>query len=161
MTGIDDLALARALHVLGAVVWIGGVAMATFVILPAVRQGTLGQDRLAIFSAIEHRFVWIARAMVVLVGVSGFYMTERYDLWWRFSDPGQWWMHAMIGIWGVFVALLFFGEPFVLSRYFPGWAARYPDRAFAVLHWVHVALATLALITVFAATAGVHGPLLR
>jgi uncharacterized membrane protein len=36
MTGIDDLALARALHVLGVVVWIGGVSMATTVALPTV-----------------------------------------------------------------------------------------------------------------------------
>jgi hypothetical protein len=33
---VDDLALARALHVLAVVIWIGGVAMVTTVILPSV-----------------------------------------------------------------------------------------------------------------------------
>ncbi|MBS0400580.1 MAG: hypothetical protein JSR95_18105, partial [Proteobacteria bacterium] len=41
-----ELALARALHVLGVVIWIGGVSMATTVALPAIRRGALGEDRL-------------------------------------------------------------------------------------------------------------------
>jgi len=36
---MDGLALARALHVLGGVVWIGGVAMATTVAIPSLRRG--------------------------------------------------------------------------------------------------------------------------
>ena len=55
MTGVEGLALARVLHVLGVVVWIGGVWMATTVALPAVRRGALGPDRLAAFQAIERR----------------------------------------------------------------------------------------------------------
>ena len=46
---MDGLALARALHVLGVVIWIGGVAMATTVAIPAVRRGDLGPDRLRAF----------------------------------------------------------------------------------------------------------------
>ena len=51
MAGIamDDLIIARALHVLAVVIWIGGVAMATTVVLPAVRRGDLGADRLRRF----------------------------------------------------------------------------------------------------------------
>ena len=58
MTGIDDLTLARAMHILGVAIWIGGVSMATTVALPAVRRGTLGADRIAAFHAFEKRFVW-------------------------------------------------------------------------------------------------------
>jgi hypothetical protein len=65
---MDDVLLARALHVLAVVVWIGGVAMATTVVLPAVRRGDLGPDRLTAFQAIEHRFVWQARSAVIIVG---------------------------------------------------------------------------------------------
>ena len=39
---MDDVIVARALHVLAVVIWIGGVAMATTVVLPAVRRGDLG-----------------------------------------------------------------------------------------------------------------------
>jgi len=46
---MDGVVLARALHVLAVVIWIGGVAMVTTVILPAVRRGDLGADGLKAF----------------------------------------------------------------------------------------------------------------
>ena len=45
-----DIAVARALHVLAIVVWIGGVSMATTVVLPALRRGALGSDKLKAFT---------------------------------------------------------------------------------------------------------------
>ncbi|WP_337188065.1 hypothetical protein [Phenylobacterium sp.] len=160
MTGVDGLALARVLHVLGVVVWIGGVWMATTVALPAMRRGALGPDRLAAFQAIERRFVWHARTAVLVVGLTGLYMTDRLDLWSRFADGRFWWMHAMVFVWSLFFLILFVGEPLVLHRYFPPWARRDPERAFAALHRVHVVLLTLAMVTVFGAMAGAHGWLL-
>jgi len=58
---MDDVVLARALHVLAVVIWVGGVAMATMVVLPAVRRGDVGANRLEVFEAIERRFAWYAR----------------------------------------------------------------------------------------------------
>jgi len=154
---MDDLALARALHIFGVVIWIGGVSMATTVALPAVRRGLLGEDRLAAFHAFEGRFVWQARASVIVVGLTGLYMVDRFDLWSRFAEGQFWWMHAMVIMWLLFAFLLFIGEPFVLHRYFPVWARRDPDRAFALLHRLHVVLLLLSLVTILGATAGSHG----
>ena len=142
---MNELLLARALHVLGVVIWIGGVFMATVVVLPAVQRGALGADKLAAFHAVESRFVWIARAAVIVVGLSGFYMIEKLDLWPRFALAEFWWMHAMLGVWALFMLLLFVGEPFVLHRFFPAWARRDPQRAFAFLHRVHVFLLVISL----------------
>ena len=152
-----ELAWARALHVLGIVIWIGGVSMATTIALPAIRRGVLGIDPLPAFQAIERRFVWQARAAVIVVGLTGLYMLDRLDIWWRFTTGEYWWMHAMLGVWTVFVLLLFVGEPLVLHRFFPVWARRDPGRAFAVLHAVHVVLLVLSLLTTLAAVAGSHG----
>lgn len=160
MRVMDDLAFARVLHVLAIVIWIGGVSMATTVALPAVRRGDLGEDRLRAFSAFEDRFVWQARACVVVAGLTGLYMIVRLHLWDRFAEPRFWWMHAMVCVWALFAFLLFIGEPFILHRYFPAWAARDPQRAFTVLHRVHAVLLTLSLITIFGAVAGSHGWLL-
>lgn len=154
---MDDLALARALHVLGVVIWFGGVSMATTVALPAVERGELGEDRLNAFEAFERRFVWQARAAVIVVGLSGFYMTAKLDLWSRFATLEAWWMSAMVGVWSLFVFLLFIGEPFVLHRYFPRWAQQYPRLAFSALRGVHVVLLSLGLITTLGAVAGSHG----
>lgn len=46
---MTDVVIARALHVLAIVIWIGGVSMATTVALPAVRCGDLGENRLRAF----------------------------------------------------------------------------------------------------------------
>ena len=58
---MDDVVIARALHVLAVVIWIGGVAMVTTVVLPAIRRGDFGPNRLQVFEAIERRFAWHAR----------------------------------------------------------------------------------------------------
>ena len=154
---MDDVIIARALHVLAMVIWIGGMAMATTVALPAVRRGDLGADRLKAFQAIEHRFVWQARAAVLLVGLTGIYMTARLDLWERFRLAQFWWMHAMAGLWLLFTFILFVAEPFILHRHFRRWAMARPDAAFAWLYRAHWLLLLLSLVTIFGAVAGSQG----
>ena len=154
---MNDVIFARALHVLGVVIWIGGVAMATMVVLPAVRSGDLGPDRMKGFHAIEQRFVWIARTAVLVVGLSGLYMLIRLDIWDRFEAAAYWWMHAMVIVWLLFAFVLFIGEPFILHRVFPRWARRQPETAFAMLHRVHWVLLLLSLLTILGAVAGTHG----
>jgi uncharacterized membrane protein len=152
-----DVVIARALHVLAVVIWIGGVSMVTTVALPAVRRGALGENRLDPFEAIERRFVWQARAAVLVVGLTGLYMAWRLDLWDRFRSAAYWWMHAMVCVWLLFAIFLFVAEPFVLQRHLHRWAAERPASTFAWLHRAHWVLLVLSLITVFGAVAGSHG----
>lgn len=154
---MDDVILARALHVLAVVIWIGGAVMATIVILPAIRQGALGEDRFKAFKAIERRFVWKARTAVLIVGLTGLYMAARLDLWDRFTSAEFWWMHAMVGVWLLFAFVLFIAEPFILHRRLQHWASTQPDLAFAWIHRAHWVLISLALVTIFGAVAGSHG----
>jgi uncharacterized membrane protein len=153
---MDDFIAMRALHVFAVVIWIGGVSMMTTVILPALRRGDLG-DAVEAFDAIEHRFVWQARSTVLLVGISGFYMVWRLNLWDRFSAISFWWMHAMVGVWLLFAFILFIAEPFILHRRIHQFARAHPDRALRQMqrsHWVLLALST---ITILGAVAGSHG----
>ena len=69
---MDDLALARSLHVVAVVLWIGGVGFVTTVLLPAIRRLTAPEERVAFFDAIERRFAWQARATTLIAGLSGF-----------------------------------------------------------------------------------------
>jgi uncharacterized membrane protein len=154
---MDDVIIARALHVLGVVIWIGGVAMVTLVVLPAFRRGDLGPDRLQVFEAIERRFAWHARLAAVIVGLTGFYMTQRLDLWDRFRSGGFWWMHAMVCLWLLFTLLLFVMEPLVLHRRFHARALATPDAAFALLQRAHWLLLALSLLTILGAVAGSQG----
>jgi uncharacterized membrane protein len=154
---VDDLVIARALHVLFVVIWIGGVSMATTVVLPAVRRGDLGENRLAAFQAIEYRFAWQARTAIVIVGLTGLYMTWRLDLWDRFRTASFWWMHAMACLWLLFAVILFIVEPFILHRHFRQWATARPAVAFAWLHRAHWVLLTLSAVTILGAVAGSQG----
>jgi len=154
---MDGIVLARVLHIVGVVVWIGGVSIVTTVVLPAVRRGDLGPDRLLAFEAIERRFVWQARAAIVVVGLTGFYMTAMLDLWDRFRDAEFWWMHAMVFVWLVFAMGLFVIEPFVVGHRFAQWATRRPAATFAWLQRIHWILLTAGLATIAGAVAGAQG----
>jgi uncharacterized membrane protein len=87
---MDHVVIAQSLHVLAVVIWIRGVAMVTMVVPPAIRRGDVGPNRLQVFEAIERRFAWHARIAAVIVGLTGFYMTDRLDLWGRFRS-GEFW----------------------------------------------------------------------
>lgn len=154
---MGELVLARVLHVLAVVIWIGGISIVTTALLPAIRRGELGADWLAAFRAIERRFVWQARIAILLVGATGFYMIAAADLWDRFSTLGYWWMHAMVGLWAIFAIGLFVVEPFILDRRVERWAVRRPAAIFTWLTSVHYLLLALSLVTIFGAVAGSRG----
>ena len=154
---MNDVIFSRVLHVLGVVTWIGGVAMVTTVVLPAVRRGGLGPDWLQAFEAIERRFAWQARVAILVVGASGFYMAARLNLWDRFRSAEFWWMHAMVFVWLLFTLGLFIVEPFVIKGRFNGWAAAKPARTFAWLNIIHWGLLALSLGTIAGAVAGSQG----
>lgn len=156
---MDDITIARAIHVLAVVHWIGGVAMVTAVILPAIRRASVGEDQLAAFRAIEGRFSRQARVSVTLAGLAGFYMTHRLDAWGRFLDPGYWWMHAMVVIWAIFTIALFVVEPLILHKAAARQVARNPVAALSIAQRLHWLLLTLSAITIAAAVIGVHGML--
>ncbi len=157
---MNEFAFARALHVLAVVLWIGGVAFVTAVLLPAVRRQVPAPQRLAFFDRIERRFAWQARATTLLAGASGFWMTHRFGLWARFADASFWWMHAMVLVWALFTLMLFVLEPLVLHRWLEARHARDPEGTFALVQRLHWLLLAASLVTVVGATAGSHGGLL-
>jgi uncharacterized membrane protein len=154
---MDDVTLARALHVLAVVVWIGGVAMVTSVVLPAARRLAKPEERIVFFETVERRFALEARIATLLAAATGFYMVYRLDLWDRFLDAHFWWMHAMVAVWALFTLVLFVLEPLVLHRWFLERARRDPDGTFRLVERLHWVLLAASLITIFGAVAGAHG----
>lgn len=153
---VDWGVVARAIHVLAVVIWIGGVWLVTMVLLPEMRRKR-PVDWVQEFEAIERRFAPQARTAVLLVLLSGLYMLYHYDLWDRFTQGGYWWMDLMVGVWGLFAALLFVIEPFIFRHVVHRGAARAPETTLAFMLWLHRVMLTLALLTVFVAAAGSHG----
>ena len=153
----DEAAIARALHVLGVVLWIGGVGFVTTVLLPSVRRLKDPAERVAFFEAVEGRFAWQARGTTLLVGLSGFYLAQAWDLWDRFSQIEFWWMHAMTAVWALFTVMLFLAEPLFLHRWFQNRAKERPEETFRLIERMHWTLLTVSLVTVLGAVAGSHG----
>jgi uncharacterized membrane protein len=153
---IDWGVVARAVHVVAVVVWIGGVWLVTMVLLPAMRSNPPEEWRRQ-FDAIEHDFAPQARFAAVLVLLSGVYMLYVYDLWDRFSDARYWWMHLMVGVWLIFAALLFVLEPLIIRHGVHEREQAPPATTLTRILWMHRLLLALSLVTIFAAVAGSYG----
>jgi len=154
---MDPYIFARMLHVLGVVLWIGGVAMVTTVLLPVSRSMKQPEERVAFFERIERRFASQARFTTLLTGFTGFWMLTLIDGWSRYQSPSFWWMHAMTAVWIVFTLVLFVLEPLILHRLFLKKAEQAPEKTFAVIQVMHWVLLTISLVTVAGAVAGSHG----
>lgn len=152
------ITIARALHVLAIVHWIGGVSMVTLVLLPGLRQVPVDK-RLGLFEMIEGRFAFQARVSTLVAGLAGFYMTHELGAWYRFTDPRFWWMHAMVAVWAIFTFMLYVAEPLFLHRWFHERATRDPEGTFRRVQRMHMGLLTISLITVGASVLGAHGGL--
>jgi hypothetical protein len=157
---MDEVTVARALHVVFMVLWIGGVAFVTTVLLPAVRRLKAPQERMQLFDRIERHFAAQARISTAIVGMTGFYMLYRFDMWDRFRHAGFWWIHAMVAVWFIFTAMLFILEPLVLHRWLLEQSVLRPEVTFNRLEWLHRILLFISLVTVLGAVMGSHGLLL-
>ena len=148
--------MARVVHVLSLVPWVGGVWFVTTVVLPEMRRKP-PREWLGAFEAIEHRFAPQARIAVLLVLLSGLVMLDQYDMWDRFAAAGFWWMHLMVFVWLLFALMLFVLEPLVLRRVIERRASVDPEATLRLMLWFHRVMLVLSLIAAGAAVGGAHG----
>lgn len=154
---MNSITLARVIHVLAVVLWIGGVAMVTTVIIPAVKKMKSKKDKLTTFENIEGRFAVQAKITTLITAISGFYMMYELNAWERYLDYRFWWIHAMTIVWIIFTLVLYILEPFVLHKLFKKYANENPEKTFNILHKAHWILLIISLITILGAVAGSHG----
>ena len=157
---IDDIEIARALHVLFVVHWIGGVAFVTLVALPLSRAKTDAARGWALFEAIERRFAAQVRVSIPLAGLTGLWMVWRLDLWAAFADPSLWWLTAMVAVWALFMVIVFVVEP-IAHRRLTAMAARDPAAVLKRVFRAHLVLLAAAAVTIVGAVAGSHGALIE
>ena len=86
---MNEFALARVIHVLAVVLWIGGVAMVTTVLIPIIRTTPSDANAVEMFERFEKRFAWQVKFVILIAGGSGFYMLDFIDAWNRYSEPGS------------------------------------------------------------------------
>ena len=152
---IDDVEIARVLHVVFVAHWIGGVAFVTLVALPLARSRGDAGEGWALFEAIESRFAAQVRWSIPLAGATGLWMTLRLGLWAAFGDASVWWMDAMALLWALFMTILFVVEPLAQKR-IAAMAAEDPAALLLGLSRVHFVLLAAGIVTIFGAVAGAH-----
>lgn len=145
--------LAVMFHLLGAVVWVGGMFFAYLALRPAAARLLEPAQRLPLWAAtLERFFAWVWVSVVFVLG-SGFYMVSVIAV----AARVPLYVHAMLYI-GVIMALIFayvFFTPFsVLKR---AVAAQNWKAAAAALDQIRIAVAvnlSLGLANIIVATAG-------
>ena len=149
---INDYALWRGLHVLAIVLWIGGVAFVTTILIPALRRAG---DDYALFEKLEHRFGLQAKFSTQIAMISGLAMLHLSNGWSRLADT--WWLWVMIATWAIFTLMLFVLEPWLIHRWLKQKAQVDPAGTMVLLQRLHIALLTLSLIAVAGGVIGAHG----
>ena len=154
---MDEFVFARVLHVLGVVLWIGGVAMVTTVLLPTLTRMQSATEAMAFFDRFKRQFAAQSRFSTLAVGLSGFYMVYVLDAWQRFTQWQYWWMHTMVLIWLLFSVMLFVMEPRGRRQSVSTPVQSVSSETFIRIQRKHLGLLILSLITIAGAVAGSHG----
>lgn len=151
-----ESAVARILHIIGVVWWIGGVTLVTTALLPMMVTMPDRTEGVRLFHAVEGRFARQARWLVALVGISGLYLAGSWE---RLTQPESWWLYPMMAVWGAFAILLLVLEPLLLRKHFLCLALNNPDGTLRRVLLAHRVLLGLSWIAIGCAVAGSHGML--
>jgi len=142
------LQLSVVLHVIGVVVWIGGVAFVTIILFPMIHDMEDPMEKALLFQRVENRFAGIARVMIVMVGLTGLFNLYEKGLYHILSTPQGWWLHLMITVYTVYALLIFGLEKALFKRIFKDIKNMNADQVFfrmTVFHWVVLILSLLAV----------------
>jgi uncharacterized membrane protein len=153
----DFFVIARILHVIGVVLWIGGVAFLALVLVPTLRTMPEPEKSFKFFAAVEGGFKRQAKIVTAVTGLSGFFMLFWLNAWDRYLDLSFWWVHLMTFIWVFFTLVLFVIEPVLIRRNIHEKAMRDPAATFKFANRMLKVLTALSLIAILGAIAGVHG----
>ncbi len=156
MHDFDLFVLARTIHVVAIVFWIGGVAFITTVLLPTINKVVDKEQRVLLFEQLEHKFAWHAKLATLATGVSGYYMLDFLNAWQRYQELQYWWLHLMTFVWLIFSLVLFVLEPLFLHRWFIEQAKKDSNKSFKLLQKMHYILLSISILAVVGAVSGSH-----
>jgi len=134
-------------HVLGVVIWIGGVSFVTIIVFPMIVRMEGSLEKVIFFQGVEHRFAKIAKLCVVVVGLSGGWLLQLTGQWrilFTLQGIGP---TLMLLVWAFYLFVLLF-EGRLFRIIFRGEAQQDSGRVFARLaafHWVVLGLSLLAV----------------
>lgn len=108
--------LMHVIHILTVILWIGGLAFVTMIVLPMAIKTPDALQKALLFQRVEHRFANMARVYNLITGISGFIM--MFQMGWHnllFTRQGIP-LTFMTLIWVFWFVMLFGLEPFVIKK---------------------------------------------
>ncbi len=157
MLDLNLFIIAKTLHILAVVIWIGGVSFVTTVLIPSLRRYSETSNKMDMFVALESKFSVQAKILTLITGITGLYMLYFLNAWERFLMISYWWMHLMVIIWIIFFVVLFILEPLFLHEWFKKFAQENDLKSIKRLQLMHIVLLTLNILVIFFAFSGAHG----
>jgi len=155
-------ALMHIIHLLTVILWIGGLAFVTIVILPMVIRTPDALGKVLLFQRVEKKFARLARIYNLVTGATGFAMI--FTLGWHrllFTRAGAP-LTVMMLIWVFWFVMLFALEPIIIRRMLDNMMRRGEEMNIESifsrmnrLHWIMLAV-SLAAAAAGALTA--HAP---
>ena len=136
-----------AVHVLGVVVWICGVAFVTMIVFPKITRMENSLDKVIFFQGMEHRFAGIAKSSIVVVGLTGgwmLYITGEWRILFSMAGIGP---TLMVIVWTFYLLVLLF-EARIFKIVFGDSAQQDTEKVFSHLsrfHWIVLGLSLFAI----------------
>ncbi|NTU43288.1 MAG: hypothetical protein HGA78_09635 [Nitrospirales bacterium] len=136
-----------ALHVVGVVIWVGGVSFVTTTVFPMIMRLEGSLEKVLFFQGVEHRFARIAKAMVALVGITGVLLLQLTGEWSMLFTKAGIGPTLMLIVWLFYVFILLF-EARIFKAVFGTGGQHDTEKVFfhlTVFHWVILGLSLLAV----------------
>lgn len=136
-----------AIHVLGVVIWIGGVAFVTMIVFPMIMRMEGSLEKVLFFQGLEHRFARIAKLSVAIVGATGVWLLLITGGWRELFTLRGIGPTLMLIVWALYTFVLLF-EARLFKVIFSGSAQQDTSKVFfrlSAFHWVVLGLSLLAV----------------
>jgi len=135
------------LHVLSIVVWIGGVAFVTAIVLPVLKEMEDLMAKATFFMRFEKRFQFLAKLCVILAGGSGVLLFWERGAFSHLSGEEAFLIGYKFFVWLIYAVLLFGAERRLMGTLFsPDTPPEVAFRRLAIFHWAVLILSLIAIV---------------
>ncbi|MDP2690657.1 MAG: hypothetical protein Q8P48_11175 [Deltaproteobacteria bacterium] len=154
--------LMHIVHLLTVILWIGGLAFVTIIVLPMAIKTPDALQKVLMFQRVEHRFAGLARIYNLITGATGFIMMFMMGwhrlLFTRAGIP----LTVMTVIWVFWFVMLWGLEPLVIKKMLANMMKEGGkmdiDTIFARMNRLHWGMVFISLVAAAAGALVAHGP---
>ncbi|MGE5173636.1 MAG: hypothetical protein ACM3MD_07400 [Betaproteobacteria bacterium] len=143
------LTMLLIIHVVSVIIWIGGVTFVTTVIFPMMYTIEGSLEKALLFQRVEHRFAGMVKWLVVIVGITGFWLLYAQYGFAILAQPKGLGVLIMLFAWALYATVLL-SERKIFGKIFADPEKTDMDRALRLINAMHWAL----LFVSYAAVAG-------